>query len=201
MWRDSAYDDDTDETMAWYNAPEAAAEVHHHYNHSDHSPPSLPHHRRRQHHHYATTTAASYSVVNHTVTTSVSIRVTPLQNYYWSWGILWGCFVVVTCIAAGQVLYEYLLLRQRWRRRRRPAAVKDSTATGSTTTAAATAAAAGYAVVTAVEDDTRPSTTEAESISTADLTRSMVRKYFRLQRARTRARTLILCKMTFWFSA
>jgi hypothetical protein len=163
MLRDSAYDDDTDET-AWYNAPEAASSVvHHYYNHSDHQQQS-PHHRQRHHHH---PTTSSYSVVNHTVTTSVSIRVTPLRNYYWSWSILWGCFVVVTCIAAGQVLYEYLMLRRRWRRRR--PATKDSPATGI-------ANADRYAVVVpAVEDAAvRPTPTEAESISTADLTRSMV---------------------------
>ena len=73
---------------------------------------------------------------NYTITTSVSIRVTPKNDHLISWGILWFLFVVASGFAAYQVHLE----RQQILRVRRSETDGD-----------------------------------APTISTADLTRSMVR--------------------------
>jgi hypothetical protein len=43
---------------------------------------------------------------NYTIKTSVLLRVTPVDNYFLSWGILWGCFVAASVMAFWQVLRE-----------------------------------------------------------------------------------------------
>jgi hypothetical protein len=94
----------------------------------------------------------SYSdSANHTITTSVSIRVTPLEDYLVSWGILWSGFVLASIIAAWQVYREQRIFKLR-------------RADGTTNH---------------VDDDessqVHVALGDGESVSTADLTRSMVR--------------------------
>lgn len=62
------------------------------------------HHHHHQHKH-------SYS--NYTYKTSVTIRVTPYDNYFVSWGILWGCFVLASLLAFFQILKERKILARR----------------------------------------------------------------------------------------
>lgn len=52
-------------------------------------------------------------VINYTITTSVSIRVTPLYNHFFSWGILWAGFVLASGFAGWQVFQEYRTLKVR----------------------------------------------------------------------------------------
>jgi hypothetical protein len=52
-----------------------------------------------------------YAESNYTVVHTVHIRVTPLNDYFVSWYILWACFVVTSLIAAWQVAVEYRRLR------------------------------------------------------------------------------------------
>jgi hypothetical protein len=53
-----------------------------------------------------------YTYNNNTYTTSVSIRVTPIENYYTSWGILFACFAVASCFALYQLLYKERMSKQ-----------------------------------------------------------------------------------------
>lgn len=54
-------------------------------------------------------TGSSYEHSNHnsTITTSVSIRVTPVDDYLVSWGILWCGFWLITIFACYQVYKDY----------------------------------------------------------------------------------------------
>jgi hypothetical protein len=52
---------------------------------------------------------------NYSITTSVTIRVTPRQDYIWSWSILWGLFVLASIVAAIQVRREQRVLAERRR--------------------------------------------------------------------------------------
>jgi hypothetical protein len=52
-----------------------------------------------------------YAESNYTVVHTVHIRVTPMNDYFVSWYILWACFVVTSLIAAWQVAVEYRRLR------------------------------------------------------------------------------------------
>jgi hypothetical protein len=93
----------------------------------------------------------SYSdSLNHTITTSVSIRVTPVKDYLVSWSILWSCFVVASIVAAWQVYREHRIFKLR------------HAAAGSRT---------GHEDESAVD----VALADGESVSTADLTRSLVR--------------------------
>lgn len=113
-------------------------------------------HSNHPHHNHTTYMYrySSYSEENHTITTSVSIRVTPIQDHLVSWGVLWAGFMVALLVAAWQVVKENRILAAR-----RAAAghvIGDHHRHGRTGGAA-----------TAVGD--------GESVSTADVTRSMVR--------------------------
>ena len=50
---------------------------------------------------------------DHSITTSVSIRVTPVENYFVSWGILWSAFVVASIVAMWQVYREHRIFHLR----------------------------------------------------------------------------------------
>lgn len=52
---------------------------------------------------------------NYSITTSVTIRVTPRQDYMVSWGILWSLFVMATTVAAVQCWQEQRVLAERRR--------------------------------------------------------------------------------------
>lgn len=105
--------------------------------------------RTKQHYTYQ---YMSYSdSLNHTITTSVSIRVTPLEDYLVSWTILWSCFVIASIIAAWQVYREHRIFKLR---------------------RAAVGSRMGH------EDEAGHvdvALADGESVSTADLTRSLVR--------------------------
>lgn len=104
--------------------------------------------RPKQHYTYQ---YMSYSdSLNHTITTSVSIRVTPVEDYLVSWSILWSCFVVASIIAAWQVYREHRIFKLR------------NAASGSRP---------GHEDESAVD----VALADGESVSTADLTRSLVR--------------------------
>lgn len=82
---------------------------------------------------------------NHTITTSVTIRVTPIQDHFVPWGILWAGFVVASAIAAWQAVREHQILALR------RAAVDNGGPTGASVVG------------------------DGESVSSADITRCMVR--------------------------
>jgi hypothetical protein len=132
------------------------------------------------------------ATTGHSITTSVSIRVTPLENYFVSWGILWSAFVVASIVATWQVYREHRIFYLR-----RLAGKNTITATSQTNHANASSTSLlgsntnnnsnnigdtddnnmniGSSIsnkqsvnVTAVGD--------GESVSSADLTRSMVRQ-------------------------
>jgi hypothetical protein len=99
----------------------------------------------------------SDSSSDHSITTSVSIRVTPLENYFVSWGILWSGFVIASIIASWQVYREQRIFHLRH-------------AAGKITSNA----------TSILDDDNNNGAVDvalgdSESVSTADLTRSMVR--------------------------
>lgn len=50
---------------------------------------------------------------NSTITTSVSIRVTPAEDFLVSWAILWAGFVVTSAVATYQVWKDQKLLASR----------------------------------------------------------------------------------------
>jgi hypothetical protein len=50
------------------------------------------------------------SAGNYTYTASVTIRVTPHDDFLISWGVLWGAFVVLTLYAAYQAAQEHKIL-------------------------------------------------------------------------------------------
>ena len=82
-----------------------------------------------------------YSQYNYTITSSVSIRVTPLHDHLISWGILWGCFVVASAFGTFQAVRENRIMASRR---------------------------------TQVDDGDQVAGGDAESVSTADITRSIV---------------------------
>ena len=55
----------------------------------------------------------NYTAANYTITTSVSIRVTPVRDHFVSWGILWGFLVLTSLVAAYQVYRECVGQRHR----------------------------------------------------------------------------------------
>lgn len=90
---------------------------------------------------------------NYTFQASVTIRVTPHDDFFVSWGILWGLFVLASLVAAYQVVKEHRILesrRQQGDESEAPGAVSSS---GSS--------------VGAIAGD-------GESVSTADETRALV---------------------------
>ncbi|CAB9528528.1 expressed unknown protein [Seminavis robusta] len=50
---------------------------------------------------------------NSTITTSVSIRVTPVDDFLVSWSVLWGCFVLTSIVAAYQVWADHKITSNR----------------------------------------------------------------------------------------
>ena len=50
---------------------------------------------------------------NSTTTLSVTIRVTPNEDYLISWGILWACFILTSCLAAYQVWRDHKITQSR----------------------------------------------------------------------------------------
>lgn len=102
-----------------------------------------PHNRTKYTYEYTT-----YGEPNHTVTTSVSIRVTPVDDHLVSWAILWAGFVIAALIAAWQIVRENRVFAAR----RSAAVLGDG-------------------------DQSRGVVGDGESVSTADVTRSMVRVY------------------------
>lgn len=52
---------------------------------------------------------------NYSITTSVTIRVTPREDYLVSWGILWTLFLVATLVAAAQSWKEQRVMDERRR--------------------------------------------------------------------------------------
>lgn len=86
---------------------------------------------------------------NYSITTSVTIRVTPRDDYLVSWGILWGLFVMASIVAAVQSRQEQLILAERKR---------------------------GEEVETTPAGTMMMMTTDGEGVSTADVTRFMVCK-------------------------
>ena len=88
---------------------------------------------------------------NYTITTSVSIRVTPLHDHFVSWGILWVGFLLASAVAAWQVVQEHRIWKnKKARRRRRGTEVSDD------------------------DDDDVEQGAGGDGESTADVTRSMV---------------------------
>ena len=85
-----------------------------------------------------------HAAQNYTMTSSVSIRVTPLHDHFVSWGILWAGFLVASIFAAWQVVRENRIMASR-----QTQGVDDGEQGG-----------AGVG--------------DAESVSTADITRSIV---------------------------
>ena len=130
---------------------------------------------------------------DHSITTSVSIRVTPVENYYVSWGILWSAFVIASIVATWQVHREHRIFHLR-----RLAGKNTTTATARTTTSSkknnnSTSSTSLVGSSTNnnndngdTDDDMNNSNNkqsvnvttmgDGESVSTADLTRSMVRQ-------------------------
>lgn len=126
---------------------------------------------------------------DHSITTSVSIRVTPVENYYVSWGILWSAFVIASIVATWQVYREHRIFHLR-----RLAGKNTITATARTATSSKknNNATSSTSLVGSsndngdADDDMNTSNNkqsvnvttmgDGESVSTADLTRSMVRQ-------------------------
>ena len=97
-------------------------------------------HRGSGHHRNRAVNSSSVNDDDHySVTSTVTIRVTPKEDYLISWGILWSGFLLASIIAAWQVWKEYKMLKAR-----READVEQA----------------------------------AEGVSSADITRSMVRRLF-----------------------
>jgi hypothetical protein len=107
----------------------------------------------------------SYSESNtdHSITTSVSIRVTPLENYFVSWGILWSGFVIASFVASWQIYREQRIFHLRHTAGKLTRTNTASISRNSTNT---------YDDNQGAVDVTLG---DNESVSTADLTRSMVR--------------------------
>ena len=141
------------------------------------------------------------NTTDHSIVTSVSIRVTPIENYYVSWGILWSAFVITSIVATWQVHREHRIFHLR------RLAAKSTTTTTTTKTGrnAATTSLKGVNSNNDMggdnDDEMNTSTTtttnnnnkhdmtvttlgDVESVSTADLTRSMVCLYIRLWRCK-----------------
>ena len=126
---------------------------------------------------------------DHSITTSVSIRVTPIENYYVSWGILWSAFVITSIVAAWQVYREHHIFHLRH-------LVGNNTATTTTmkkndSTISTSLVGNNISDNGDTNDDNMNTSTssnkqsvsvatvgDGESVSTADLTRSMVRHYY-----------------------
>jgi hypothetical protein len=85
--------------------------------HGNESSSTSQHHH--YHYHHRDSSSQNYTITTYegrgdhtTFTTSVTIRVTPQNDYMESWSILWGCFVLASIVAAVQVHKEYKLLKQ-----------------------------------------------------------------------------------------
>ena len=144
------------------------------------------------------------NTTDHSIVTSVSIRVTPIENYYVSWGILWSAFVITSIVATWQVYREHRIFHLR------RLAAKSTTTTTTTKTKigrnAATTSLKGVnssnnmggdnddemntsITTTTNNNNNKHDTTvttlgDVESVSTADLTRSMVCLYICLWRCK-----------------
>jgi hypothetical protein len=142
------------------------------------------------------------NTTDHSIITSVSIRVTPIENYYVSWGILWSAFVITSIVATWQVYREHRIFHLR-----RLAAKSTTTTKTKTGRNAATTSLKGVNSNNDMggdnDDEMNTSTTtttnnnnnnkhdttvttlgDVESVSTADLTRSMVCLYICLWRCK-----------------
>lgn len=73
-----------------------------------------PSHHRHRHWHNSSY-SSHFSEQNHTITTSVSLRVTPLYDHFTSWGILWAAGFCIAVFAALQVFQEYRPLAKQQR--------------------------------------------------------------------------------------
>jgi len=93
-------------------------QLRHHHHHHHHQNSSLPidedEYRRLRYHRNST----EYGPANYTITTSVSIRVTPMHDHFVSWGILWSLFAIASGVAAYQVYQEYRALKAACSQRR-----------------------------------------------------------------------------------
>jgi hypothetical protein len=65
------------------------------------------------HHHYYQITSDNSTENDYSMTTSVTIRVTPRNDYLASWAALWALFLLTTCVAAIQVRREQRSLQER----------------------------------------------------------------------------------------
>jgi hypothetical protein len=92
---------------------------------------------------YSSYSSHVYNESSYTITTSVTIRVTPKEDHFVSWGILWGFFVLGSVVAFYQVIREQKIMANR----------------------------------RVQSEDGEQVNTDGESVSTADITRSMVRPY------------------------
>jgi hypothetical protein len=85
-------------------------------------------HQQRHHHHDRDLSSSVYSHSHHSnrshyeepiyygnysITTSVTMRVTPHTDYMLSWAVLWGCFVMASAAAAVQSCREQRVLSDR----------------------------------------------------------------------------------------
>ena len=89
------------------------------------------------------------------ITTSVTIRVTPQHYSLISWGILWTGFVCAICLATFQVVREYRWIRER----------KQEETSNSTSNQNHFGGASGASTTTPGD---------AETVSSADVTRTIV---------------------------
>jgi hypothetical protein len=69
--------------------------------------------QQQHHHHYNHSHRPYHDYANYTIKTSVTIRVTPYEDYFVSWYILWGSFLFVSFVALWQVLKERKIHMQR----------------------------------------------------------------------------------------
>lgn len=131
---------------------------------------------------YSDNSDSNTDTTDHSITTSVSIRVTPIDNYFVSWGILWSAFVITSIVATWQVYREHRIFHLR------RLAGKHTTSTNSSNkkNAPRSTLILGSSNNNGDHDDdvnnNRDNMNEAilgdgESVSTADLTRSMVRDH------------------------
>lgn len=67
----------------------------------------------KHHSHYLRNLTSAHQYDNYSITTSVTIRVTPHDDYLVSWGVLWAFFVLATIVATYQVQREQRILNSR----------------------------------------------------------------------------------------
>ena len=109
----------------------------------------------------------------YTMTTSVAIRVTPVDDYFVSWGILWCGFVLASCLAAWQCYIEYTHSSKR----RQKVVADEESVVGDLAGIMSTEKRRRRQQQQRQRHDTEGGTVDGEhhSESTADITRYMVR--------------------------